>query len=435
MDLDEDSIACLFESKGDVGEGNDKYKLTVKSRDAFLCAHGSGTIDPCGATLEEGALHDFDIGDTVLNYLLSCGDVDRRLLPLFDFLSTGRYLSRVDVLVSHNIHACGYGLFLMEVGISVPSSLWNEEGMEIMIPLPRKIVLFSATAGVIVWMGDCNLTDLPLREPEVVTVASFRHQCRPGERRAACSFVFVSPFTDTIVSAELDSTGQMQSPTVVEASRLVRNEILEDNWHMHPVHRRPVVITFSDVVVADTLVREPDGGRKVKKSVVSFYSRFVNDLSYATLTLEGDCEAICMERMQDDYAVVLCHVRKFRNSEAAIDSTDSNDAASLSIEAIVIHVPSRRAIHRVCLLGEDWAFPPGNYNIPILFAANGETVGVGLWWKGVILTGKDVREVGSNTMHAAEEEKSRNTKKQKKKQRQSTKGKKDGFARGMSLTG
>jgi hypothetical protein len=375
------------------------------------------------------------VGETVLNYLLSGGEAGYRLLPLFDFLTNGGDLSSIDILVSQNIHACGYGLFLMEVAISLPDSEWNDQGEEIVMSFDRKIVLFSATAGVIVWMGDWDLTDSLPHRHQVVTMASLRHQCCPGERSAACSFALVSPSTDIILSAELDSTGQMQCPTVVEASRLVRNEILQNSWQMHPVHHRPVVITFSDIVVADTLVREPDGGRKVKKSVVSFYSRFVNDLSYATLTLEGDCEAICMERMQDDYAVVLCHVRKFRNTEAAIDSIDSDDAASLSIEAIVIHVPSRRAIHRVCLLGEDWAFPPGNYNIPILFAANGETVGVGLWWKGVILTGKDVREVGSNTMHAAEEEKSRSTKKQKKKQRQSTKGKKDGFARGMSLTG
>jgi hypothetical protein len=432
MDLDDDAIACLFESK-DVGQGIQAFKLTVTSREAFLCADGSGTNDPDGAALEEGALQVFDVGDTVLNYLLSCGEVGHRLLPLFDFLTDGGDLSSVDVLVSQNIHACGYGRFLLEVAISIPSPEWNEEGEDIIMSLERKIVLFSATAGAIIWMEDCNPTESLLPRHEDVTMASFRHHCRPGERRAACSFAFVSSFTDIILSAELDATGQMQNPTVVEASRLVRNELLENNWQIHRFHYRPVVITFSDVVLADTLFRELDGGRKVKKSVVSFYPRFGNDLSYATLTLEGDCEAIRMERIQDDYAVVLCRVRKFLNAEAAIDG---DDAVSLSIEAIVIHVPSRRAIHRVCLLEEDSAFPmPGNDDIPILFAASGETVGVGLWWKGVILTGKDVREVGSNTMHAVEDEKSRGAKKQKKKQRQSTKGKKDGFARGMSLTG
>jgi hypothetical protein len=82
--------------------------------------------------------------------------------------------------------------------------------------------------------------------------------------------------------AELDSTGKMQGPTVVEASTLVRNEIIENNWYIHRVHHRPVVITSSYIVVADTLFREMNDGKMVKKCIVSFYSRFEQDISYAT---------------------------------------------------------------------------------------------------------------------------------------------------------
>jgi hypothetical protein len=125
-------------------------------------------------------------------------------------------------------------------------------------------------------------------------------------------------------------------------------------------------------------------------------------------------------------------VREPNAPGATFDNFDDGDAASPSIDAIVIHVPSRRAIHRVCLLEEELGEVCGTH---IFFTSNGDTIGVGLGWKGVVLTGEDVREVGSNTMHAIEEERSRKARKQKKKKRQTTKGKKDGFARGMSLTG
>jgi hypothetical protein len=228
----------------------------------------------------------------------------------------------------------------------------------------------------------------------------------------------------------------MQCPAVVEASTLVRNEVLENNWQIYRVHHRPVVITSSDIVVADTLFQEIGGGKKVKKCVLSFYPRFVQDISYATLALDGECEAIRMENMQDDYAVVLCRVRESLNPEVTFDTLAGGDTALPSIQAIVIHVSSRKVIHQGCLLDEDSAFPTSEtYDIPIFFTSNGDTVGVGLWWKGVIVTGKDVRDVGSNSMHAVEREQSRSAKKQKKKKQHTIKGKKDGFARGMSLRG
>jgi hypothetical protein len=443
MDLDEDFIGCLCHVLGDRHEDEKEESiLTLTSRDDFLCSDGSGTNDPGGSTLEEGALHVINIGEAVVNYLLTHDEADHRLLRLYDFLNDGGDVSEVEVLVSQSIKACGYGRFLVEVAISIPSLEFDQED-NVMILLDRKAVLFSASAGAIVWMGYSNPTDTLVPRHEDMTMVSFR-QCRPGERRTACSLAFVSSSSEMILSAELDSAGEMQCPTLVEACAIVRNEVLENSWQMHRIHRRPVAITSSDIVVADTLFRELDGGKKVKKSVVSFYPRFAPEISYATLALEGDCEAIRMECLHDDYAVVLCRVRESHNPEAAVGDIESDNTASLSIDAIVIHVPSRRVIHRVCMLDEDSAFTSEfaypisaeTYDCPIFFTSNGDTVGVGLWWKGVILTGKDVREAGNSTMHAVEEEPSRSARKQKKKKRQTVKGgKKDGFARGQSLRG
>lgn len=451
MALDDDVIGCLCHVMGDDQE-KETYILAMTRRDDFLCAAGNSN-QLGGASLEEETLHSIDVGEAVLNFLLSCDEVDHRLMRLFDFLSDGGDVSEVEVLVSQSIQACGYGRFLVEVAISIPSlDMEEEEDDDIMILLDRKVILFSASAGAIIWMGDtcCNPTDELLPRQKDFTMASFS-QVHPGDRRATCSLVFVSSASHAILSAELDVHGQLRSPSPIEASSLVRNELLENHWQMHDVHHRPAVITSTDVVVVDSLFRDMEGGKKVNKSVLSFYPRLEPNISYATLTLEGDCEAFRMEGAHDEYVVVLCrvHTASTQADEAingidghwfADDAADDEPAISTTIEAMVVHVPSRREIHRVCLLEEEPAsFSSGNYDIPVFFTPNksgSNTFGVGLWWKGIILTGSAVREVGRDPQAFAEDTTPRSARKQKKKKRQQGKGgKKDGFARGMSLRG
>jgi len=446
MDLDEDVIGCLCHVMGD-DQDKEAYILTVARRDDFLCAAGNAN-QLGGASLEEGKLHIIDVAEAVLNFLVSCEEVDHRLLRLFDYLSDGGDLAEVEILVSQSIQACGYGRFLLEVAISIPSAeLEDEEDDEVMILLDRKLMLFSATAGAIVWMGDSNPTDELLPRHNDVSMASFC-QVRPGEHRATCSLAFVSSASHMILSTELDPSGQMQSPHLIEASAVVRSELLENNWQMNNAHHRPLVITSSDIVTVDSLFREVEGGKRVNKSVVSFYPRFVPDISHAMLTVEGNCEAVRMESTHDDYVIVLCRVET--SSTEADNAVDGqwfgNDApvgestTTRTIEAMVIHVPSRKEIHRVCIQEEEQtAQPPDNYDIPIFFSSHGSgsnTLGVGLSWKGLVMTGSDVREVGRGALLSVEDEAPRSMRKQKKKKRQQVKGgKKDGFARGMSLRG
>ena len=423
MDLDEDVIGCLCHVMGDRHE-KETYILTVISRDDFLCSDGSGT----------NALHVIDVGEAVLNYLLSCEEVDHRLLRLYDFLTDGGDPSDIEILVSQSIQASGYGRFLVEVAISIPSvELEEEEGEEVMILLDRKVILFSAAAGAILWMGDSSPADEMLPRHEDVTTASFK-QCLPGDRRYSCSLAFVSSASPMIALAEVDPAGQMQCPQFLEASAIVRSDLLENDWQMQRVRHRPVIVTSTDIVVVDALFREIEGEEKARKSVVSFYPRFVDGISYATITLEGKCEAMRIENMHDDYAVILCRMHGSPTS-AEFDDIDGQwfegaNSSTTTICAIVIHVPSRREIHRACLLEEASAFRTAeNSDIPIFFASDGNTVGVGVWWKGVILTGADVRDVGSNVLSSVEEEQSRSARKKKKKLQPAKSGKKDGMAR------
>lgn len=449
MDLDGDYIGCLCHVMRDDRE-TEAYTLAVTRRDDFLCASGSCSQSG-GASLEEGKLLFIDVGEAILNYLLSCDDVDHHMLRLFDFLSDGGDLSDVEVLVSQSIQACGYGRFMVEVAISIPSlELEDDDDGVIMVLVDRKLILFSAAAGAIVWMGSSNMTDEALPRQKEVTMASYR-QVRPGERRATCSLAFVSSGSHMVLSAELDASGEMVNPVPIEASSVVRSELLHDNWQMNNVHRRPVAITSSDVVVVDSLFRdvEGEGDRKVFKSVVSFYPRFSHNISYSTCTLNGNCQAVRMQRTHDDYVVVLCRVIHETHTQAEddIDGIDGHwfgdeDGTESTFrtftEAMVIHVPSRREIHRICLLEEEGP-ALRNVDIPIFFTPNGSgssTLGVGLWSKGIVMTGGAVRDVGRDPVAGGLDAAPRSAKKPKRKKRQQGKGgKKDGFARGMSLRG
>jgi hypothetical protein len=146
-----------------------------------------------------------------------------------------------------------------------------DEEEDIMILLGRRVILFSASTGEIVWMGENEPMGTLLPRHEDMTMVSYHQTCL-GERHTACSLAFISSSLEVILLAELDSTREMQGPTVVEASTtLVQNEILENNWQIQRVHQHPVVITSSDTVVADTLFREMGGEKKVRKCIISFY--------------------------------------------------------------------------------------------------------------------------------------------------------------------
>lgn len=362
-------------------------------------------------------------------------------------------ISDVEVLVSQSVQACGYGRFMVEVAISIPT--FQDDGEEWMSLVDRKLVLISASAGAIVWMGGSVMADEPLARQREVTMASFR-EVRPGERRETCSIAFVSSSSPVILAAELDASGEMSSPLPIEAAPLVRRELLEGaNWQMQNSSRRPVAITPFDIVVVDSLFQDLEGGQKINKSIVSFYPRFSNDISYATLTLEGNCQADRLESIHDgEYVVVLCRVLETNSpTDEANDGIDGQwfgvdedeavgDSNTRKTMAVIIHVPSRKEIHRACLFQEPaFATQWLSEDAPIFFTPNangGRTIGVGLWWEGIIMTGSAVREVGAEQplLVAANDETPRSGKKQKKKKRQQGKGgKKDGYARGMSLRG
>ena len=98
MALDEAFVGCLLH----VTEGGTKAEaciLTILSRNDFLMHDES--VD------NEETSQQIDVSQSVLNYLLSCDDVDHGLLQLHDFLRDDGDLDDVEVLVSPSLVACG----------------------------------------------------------------------------------------------------------------------------------------------------------------------------------------------------------------------------------------------------------------------------------------------------------------------------------------
>lgn len=436
MGLDEELIGCLCHEIDD-REEQETYLLIVMSRDDFLCSSdGSTSQDQGGASIEEGALQVINIAEAVLNYLISCDEVDHRLLRLFDFLSDGGEVSDVEVLVSQSMLALGHGRLLVEIAISIPYLHFDDpdDVDATMILLDRKLVIFSAAAGAIVWVGDSGSPDSLLPRHEDVTMASLRH-APPGGSRTACSVVLVSASSPMMICAEMHPTGHMESPRCIEASELVRNELLQEGWQLQQLHQRPVAITSSDIVAVDVLFRDLEERPRAHRSVLSFYPRHLSGIQYAILTLIGNCESIRMATIGEEHIVLVCRVHEMGPSHSD-DQEEPDVPHRRLVYAILVHVPTRREIERICILEDASVIhQSATYDVPIFFVSLGDTVGVGISWKGVVLTGKDVREVGAGVSNVNSDTKSAKKQKKKKGQRTVRVNKKDVFARGLSLRG
>ena len=446
MGLDDDIIGCLLHVQE--GAKDENFILSIISRDDYLEAAGGDTASSLGwSELEEGVLRVIDIGEAVVNYVVSADELDHRLLLLLDFLTDGGDMEDVKVLVSQSVVACGNGRFLIEATISIPDldAENNDDGeQEEMIMLDRKLVIFSSTMGAIVWMGDSNPTHNAIPRGCDLMLSGVRHGV--GGSRTACSVVAVSSSSPTILLSEIDPTGQVSEIRQIEAAEVARAEILSathNEWELDTERRRSVALFQTDVVAVDVLFKDHGDDSRDHRSIISFYPRFLNDddvISYHTKVFDH-CNILYMERIRDEYVLLVCEELERRVTAAdAIDEVDGQwfgeTVRTLSLNAIILHVPTRQVIDRVRLPDDPSLHE--TMTSPLIVAFGGNTIGVGVWWKGVVMTGCDVRSVGDtirNKLVEGEAASKINGKKKKKARLPTGGAKKDGFARGMSLSG
>lgn len=443
MELDEDVVGCLCSVSNEMSDHKIWHVLIVIKRDELLVTDSSAN-EASGRIAEpaEGSLCIIDIEEAVMNYILCLDFVDHRLLRLQDFLAAGGHVDEVEIIVSRSIAACGHGRFMVEVAISIP--VLDEEDLagdedslthmeEMMLLLDRKLFLFSSSLGAIVWMGESHPPDELLRPRlEDMTIVSLRNARSGDGTRNACAVASVSNAVAPIVmSCEIDSSGHVEGNFAFGSSVWSQRErIEEEGWAEHIEKVRPVVVTPTDIVVGDTLTRQQnENGPKEFKAIVTFYSRRSEAKSNlkSKLSVGENCMIDRMVGCRDDYVVLIC--RLFGKTNHGLEA----EHQPAQVDAITIHVPSRRAIDRTCLY-EDYG------NNKLCLSVGGNTVVCGVWLKGLIMSGDDVRSVGTRnaTQTIVEQDVSpAKASKSKKGKTRCVKGRnvKDGFVRGLTMRG
>jgi hypothetical protein len=248
-----------------------------------------------------------------------------------------------------------------------------------------------------------------------------------------------STFAPTIMVGEFQASGQIANSQVIEASQIVREEILQDGWELDVTRNlRRIVITQTDVVAVDTF-RRP---YFEQQSVVSFYDRnpHQGQPSYSTMSLPDIVNIDCLACVRDKHLILVCHeVFKNQNDTPGTAEADASTPHSRTdVIVIVIDISSRCEIGRTRWISNVLLWQ--REDRPILTVDNSGTMAVGLSWKGIIMTGSNIRSVSdaasaSNVGGECPIIRSPVSTKKKKPPKTIKGKKKDIFARGLSMRG
>ena len=423
VEIDEHNIGCLCSVSSNKLSGKANI-LVILRREEFLLGTSSDAATAKKGSIESDDLKVIDIGEAVLNYVLSSEVVDHRLLPLFDYLNEGFEIGRIDVKVSEgSLCACGFGRFMVEVSISIPDVL-AEDDTE-MVQLDRKLVLFSSDFNAIVWAGESYPPHMQAYQVEEnVKVAVSR-------QRTACTIVSKSFGSPEIVMTEIDASGNVQPPQFIRASPLVRPSIARENFNFTECDS--LIITLTEIIILEVMTNEVNGELNDVQSTIIFYPRFpnTNDADFDVINLPKRYLAKKVVSASELYVVAFCKVVAQRAAEvddlAGQWFAESNQSEEPKTVAVVVSTNSR------CIIGHvefdmDQGFQFGHFG-------NGSTIGLAIGSLGVAITGDKARATRSSPVFTYGVSSTPSPKKKKKASKGKRSGKKDGFARGMSLRG
>jgi hypothetical protein len=417
--LDETQICCL----GRVAAENVDAETTVLiflSRNDFLVSDVSE---------EERLLKVVDASQAVLDFLLdSDGDNDDYdQMELLSYLSSGGHLDDVEVLVSQSLVACANGLFLFHASWSIPPLDGADDGDRVF----QKLFFFSASAGTIVVMHNINWNiENMTRAHESMALTS--SVTKDGRGSSGCIFASSTPVSLSLTIGSIDPNGRIHTSTPMHGT-------VPEGYSLCQRMQRPMAICGSQIIVADATVQaNEDGGSKQFKSLISFHSCSMDDMtvSVESIEIQGNFEMINLYPYRDEHVLALCRLYPRSEDVDAIDGHwfgPSNEESPVSLYGIIFHVPSRTEIQRVCLLNDLEDSSDKHGDIPISVAVDGGTVVAGIWWRGIVMTGEEVRQVQQDP--EGKEQAQSQSKAKKKKKKGAHKGGKNGFARGMSLQG
>lgn len=380
------------------------YVLLVMSRDDFLAGDTKATTTGSGGYSEDiSKITVIDIGEAIFHYLVSLDEeIFGSLINVVEFLNNGGSIGDVTIIPSSNIAACGNGRFIIDLELYIPNEHdeydWDEDNDTGHL-IDKRLYLFSATAGAIVWSYEDDPYEAPQSGEKMVSC--FRRQILDGYSKPICYFAALERqqykvyrysrenfgFRETIVNQIL--IGDIEPSGSVHSILHLTLEYCDlSSWHHWIVTDSLMVLSSTDIVIATSLRKVIDRGTSERQVVVSFYDRSQCTDTYAEmhqrsraidLVISGDfiVERLCL--LRDDYIAMVC--------QAGSESSTVPPIFLLTFLLVVIHIPSRKEICRIPLC-------PTEYSIcPMVTYDCQNTVGLSFSWHGVVMTGRDVREV------------------------------------------
>ena len=434
MDLDEDCITCLGSVIGCPGNPTEAFVLLVMYREDFLMADISDTAGRIGYSEDMSKVTVIDVGEAVLHYMISFDDGDHRLLELVDFLGHGGSIGDVEISASPTVVACGHGRFMIDVKISIPNFVEDADEDNFRL-IDRKLFLFSSSAGAIVWSGESSPAYELLPRHADMTLSCIRRPIASGSSKSSCFFAVRSPASFMVLVGEIDPSGAVNcssfsSCTQLEALHEANSknggwDILADGQY-----HSPMIVTPTDIVTADLLVRLDEASDRIyeRRTILSFRSRHISRNSVIDrgsnidtgLALNGDLEVVRMSLIRDYYIALVC--RTYQQPPFS-----GNPICDVIFIVVIVHVPSRTEIFRIPF--QNGGQTVDDTIIPCISNDSFDTIGLSLSWRGVVMTGSDVRKMIAAT--SDQPWKASQRKKPISKKCSSTSRKKDGFSRGQ----
>mmetsp|Transcript_764 Transcript_764/g.1612 ORF Transcript_764/g.1612 Transcript_764/m.1612 type:complete len:1067 (-) Transcript_764:95-3295(-) len=429
MDLDDDVVACfvveLTGTRNDIEVELTIPWMTVFFRENVVCAGNEGMLD-------DECIQSFDLRGAVLDFLLggSPDTFDELRETLHSYLAMyDGDASAVRITVTPKLVACGKGYFLFHAFILIPG--YSE------LPTDRedyanggigdarghRLFLFSTRDGTIV-----KSLQLERYREGTSLFAS-----RPFERRgsanttsALCTSILVSGPTMALlsVSVEIRRDGTID---------MLRTSLIE-NEELAPWSRMNALVTSSHAIFST----DPVQGLVLHFQGILSSGDEVNDSvpsALHSIELGGqDCKLLNIFIIREHYVAVIIGNRP--DNELEDDEDELFDGhwfghdghKEASSEMLIYHIPSRREMFHIPI-------PLESLSLDCI----GDTLAMNVSNLGFVITGGNARDVARTTLNEDSAQISspsgKTPKKKKKRLASASGGKKDGFARGMSLRG
>jgi hypothetical protein len=404
MDVGKTHIGCLCCTRADA-ECNADILLICISRDEFLINHASSKNFP------DNSFTSVNVAESVLNHL-ECMRFEGRM-------SDERFLHEADpldisVIPSHAISATKTGRFI--VLVSLRSNFDEEPNAP--LPMGSYFAFFSSDSG-----------ELETLCPAPTSWQDVQHSDGSDRVRLVLSQDVQDPSL-SLIAARGD--GAPTFPDLMQETLPV--EMIEQRWRFRDTgHVDHLLATPSDFVTAST-IEQTDGLNSVRstRSIIFFHPREKEHEQGSLpdiMVYSNSFTIISLTAIRTEHMLMMC--AQTTVTPATAEAPAIAVATRIEMFAILVHVPTRCEIGRV-------VFAPGQHLTPgpPLIVCDGNTIGVALSHKGVALTGEDVRDVGGRADCASsprgDSGPSRKTKKATGRQKR---GKKDAFARGMTMRG